>query len=124
MATSRAAATEKVVTDSPENWEWDVVQETPAIKVVFDTIGDVFIGELIGMEHIDNEPAADGSDRSFDQWLFLLEGERYAIADSYSLGEALRKIDPGKWCRIEYVRDVPTARKLNDMKAFRVSVRK
>jgi hypothetical protein len=109
----------------PENWEWDVVKEAAAIKVIFDTIGDNFIGQYKGREFIENEPAADGSDRSFWTFNFLgTDGELYTVPESYDLKEKMEDIEINTWTRLEYVRDVKTARNLNPLKSFRVSVRK
>lgn len=123
--TAAKKATTSVDKTAPENWEWEVKTEGAAIKVIFDTIGDVFIGQYLNREHIQNEPAADGSNRSFYTFNFRgTDDDVYTIGESYALTEAMEDIDPGMWCRITYVRDVPTARKLNPMKAFKVETRK
>lgn len=113
------------VTVSPEDWEWDTVAEGTATRVVFDTIGDSFIGMYIGDEHIEQEPNAKGEDQSFDLFNFRgRDGERYAINKSYALEEAMEKVSEGLWCRITYIRDIPTKRNQNPMKDFKVDVRK
>lgn len=113
------------VSESPEGWEWETVAEGAPLRIIFDTIGDVFIGQYIGEEHIDQEPAADGSDQSFDLFNFRgRDGEKYAINKSYALAEAMQKVNPGDWCRITYIKDVKTSRKLNDMKDFKVDVKR
>lgn len=113
------------VTESPEGWEWDTVAEGAANRVVFDTIGDSFIGQYIGDQHVEREPSADGEDQSFDLFNYRgRDGELYAINKSFALEEAMRKVQPGQWCRITYIKDVPTGRKLNPMKDFKVDVRK
>lgn len=125
MTTAKKTATSAIDPNSPENWEWETKKEAAAIKIIFDTIGDTFIGQYTSKEYIQNEPAADGTDRSF--WVFNFygtNGELYAIGESYSLTEGMEDVDPGQWVRLTYVRDVPTARKLNPMKSFKVEVRK
>jgi hypothetical protein len=113
------------VTESPEGWEWETVAEGAANRVVFDTIGDSFVGKYIGEEHVALEPASDGSDPSFDLYNFRgRDGELYAINKSYALEKAMEKVNAGDWCRVTYIKDVKTARKLNDMKDFRVDIRK
>lgn len=113
------------VTVAPEDWEFETVSEEAPTRIIFDTIGDTFVGQYIGMEHIDREPAADGSDQSFDQFLYRgRDGDRYAIYESFDLKEGMEKVAPGQWCRLTYLKDVKTARNLNPMKSFRVDVRK
>lgn len=128
MATAKKPVEDYVpdadVTQSPEGWEWETVVEGAPARVVFDTIGDSFIGQFIGEEHVDQEPAADGSDPSFDLFLYRgQDGDRYAINKSYALAEAMVKVEPGQWCRITYIKDIATSRKLNPMKDFKVDVR-
>jgi hypothetical protein len=113
------------VTVSPESWEWETVEEGASIRVIFETVGDSFIGQFIGREHVDREPAADGTDQSFDLLLFRgRDTERYTINVSFALDEAMKKVNLNEWVRITYIKDVKTARKLNDMKDFRVDVRR
>lgn len=118
------------VSTSPEGWEWETVAEESAATVVFDTIGDVFIGEYLGSEHIEpengkrNEQSGENED-AFDRFVFRArDGKRYAINKSYKLNAAMEDVDEGQWVRITYVADIETSRKLNPMKDFRVDVRK
>jgi hypothetical protein len=112
-------------TESPEGWEWDTVVEGVPARVVFDTIGDNFIGQFIGREKVELEPAADGSDPSFELFLFRgRDGDRYAVNVSYALEEGMQKVQEGQWCRLTYVKDIKTGRNLNPMKDFKVDVRK
>jgi len=130
MAGKRETATNEVestvdVSTTPDGWEFETVQEESPTRVIFDTIGDQFIGQYIGDEHIDLPPDAEGKDQSFDLFNFRgRDGERYAINKSYSLEQAMEKVNQGDWTRITYVKDVPTKRSLNPMKDFRVEVRK
>src|SRR6185369_13595934 len=112
MATTKA--TVPAVETNPENWEWDVVKEAAGIKVIFDTIGDTFIGQYVGKEFVENEPSADGKDRSF--WNFNFrghDGDLYTIGESYDLKDKMEDIEEGVWVRLEYLRDVKTARNQN-----------
>lgn len=117
------------VTQSPEGWDWNTVAEGTAIKVIFDTIGDSFVGQLLGEEHIDQEPNAKGEDQSFDLYLFRgQDGERYSINQSYALVEAMALVKIDQWCRITYIKDVTTQKSknasgYNAMKDFKVDVR-
>lgn len=113
------------VSTSPEGWEWEtVVDESPTL-VIFDTVGDVFIGQYMGEEHIEQPVDDKGEDQSFDRFNFRgNDGAPYAINKSYKLAEGMSKVDVGDWCRITYIKDIPTNRKLNPLKDFRVDVRR
>lgn len=123
-AAKKAAENDPIdlVTTAPDDWEWDTVAEESAIGVVFEQIGETFIGQYIGRETI----TPDGPDAEpFDRFVFRArDGKRYAINVSYKLAEAMTKVQPDQWTKITYVADVPTGRKLNPMKDFRVDVRK
>lgn len=113
------------VSTAPDEWEWETVAEESATTVIFDTIGDVFVGRFTGEEHIDQPANEKGEDQSFDRFLFVgRDGKRYAINKSYKLNEAMDKVMEGDWCRITYIKDIPTNRKLNPLKDFRVDVRR
>ena len=107
---------------APSEWEWETVVEESATTVIFDTVGDQFVGLYTGSEHIDPD---NGKDEPFDRFVFQgRDGELYAVNKSFKLETAMQDIDPGQWVRITYVKDVPTGRGLNPMKDFRVDVRK
>lgn len=131
MATSRAkSATPEFVdgadpTEVPEDWEWETVAEGAPIGVIFEHIGDVFVGQYAGDHHVEREPSADGKDQSFDLFIFKgRDGERYSLNKSYALNEAMGKVQPGDWCRIEYVKDVKVANWPTPMKDFKVAIRR
>ena len=112
------------VTASPEDWNWETVAKEAPTKIIFDTIGDVFVGKYVGKEHIEREPDAEGKDRSF--WLHKFEGrdgDVYSVNDSFDLNEKMAEDMIGKWVRLTYLKDVKTERGLNAMKSFRVDVR-
>lgn len=113
------------LTTGTENWAWETVVEEAPSRVIFDAIGDTFIGQYVGMEHIDQPPNDKGEDQSFDLFNFRgKDGGLYAVNTSYKLNEAMGdKVNPGDWVRITYVKDLPTNRKQNPMKDFRVDVR-
>jgi hypothetical protein len=115
------------VTEVPDGWEWETTREEVPTGVQFTEKGESFVGLFVEKRHVDREPAADGSDQSFDLYVFTgRDGQPYSIANSYALDEAygIGGMPEGKWMRIEYVKDVKTARGLNDMKDFRIQVRK
>ena len=116
--------------DNPDNWQWETVQEESATRVIFDTIGDEFIGQYKGSEHITPANAgqldADGETiEEFDLFRYIgRNNEPYAINASYSLVTAMEKVKVDEWVRITYTKDLPTKRGLNPMKDFRVDVRR
>lgn len=115
------------VTVAPETWEWDTVREQVPIGVVFDTIGDVFIGRFEKKHHVNREPNANGEDQSFDLYVFTgRNGLPYSLPNSYAMDEAYddNLFTIGDWTRITYIKDVKTGRKQNDMKDLRIEVRK
>lgn len=113
------------VTESPEGWDWETHAEGAPTNVIFDTIGDTFIGKKEGERHVEREPNAKGEDQSFDLYLFRgRDGEMYSINQSYALVEALGDVTDGTWVRIKYIKDIPTARNQSPMKDFKVDVRR
>jgi hypothetical protein len=113
------------VSMTPADWEFETVVEESPTTIVFDTIGDVFVGQYIGTEHIDLPLDKDGKDQSFDRYTFRgRDGELYALNQSYKIEMGMDKAAPGQWVRITYVKDIPTSRGLQPMKDFRIEVRK
>jgi hypothetical protein len=112
-------------TVAPTDWNFEVVHEGTASVVIFENPGDEFVGQYRSEEHIEREPNAKGEDQSFDRFIFIgRDGERYALNKSYALAEAMEKVSTGDWCLIRYTKDVKTSRGQNDMKDFKVLVRK
>lgn len=112
------------VSSLPEGveFEWQNVVERSAIVMQFDKIGDTFIGQYDGVEHIEPENGADDGSDNFDRYVFLRDGNRFAVNMSYKVAKALDGVEKGTWVRIKYVANVPTKRGLNDMKDFVVDV--
>jgi len=115
------------VSTSPEGWEWDTVASEAGTKVIFDEIGDVFVGQFVGVEHI----APEGTDKDgkpkepFDLYMFRgVDDELYSINSSYALVAAMANVEKGQWCRLTYVKNVEVAGRPEPMKSFRVEVRK
>lgn len=116
---------ESLLTTAPDDWEFETVAEESPTVVIFDNIGDAFIGQYTGIEHIDQPVDDQGNDQSFDRLRFVgRDGNPYAINTSFKLKEAFEDVDEGMWVRITYVKDIPTGRKLNPMKDFKVEVRR
>lgn len=105
-----------------------IADESPSV-IVFDQVGDVFIGRYAGKEIITPE---DGETEPFRQDRFrvvtplgdLHEGDWAAIRPGFQLRDAFDKLQPGDVVRIEYLKDIPTGRKLNPLKDFKVQVRR
>jgi len=110
------------VTTVPEDWEFETIVDESATVVIFDTVGDQFVGQYKGTEHID--PGTEDQE-AFDRFLFVgRDSNLYALPMSYKLNTAMEDVKPDQWVRITYVKDIPTGRKLNPMKDFKVEVRK
>lgn len=116
-----ASAVESV-SDYPSEWEWETVADESPSRVIFDTVGDVFVGRYVGDQHIEHEE--EGEDASFDLFLFRGRDEAlYAVNKSYKLVEAMKNVNPDEWVRIEFVKEIPV-KKGNPLKDFRVLVRR
>lgn len=115
------------VTAVPDDWNWETIREEVPTGIQFTEKGESFVGNFVEKRHVDREPSADGTDQSFDIYVFTgRDGNPYSLSNSWALDEAYaggRLVD-GVWCRLEYVKDVKTARGLNDMKDIRVQIRK
>lgn len=121
-AVASPAVDEDLISNAPSDWEFETVTEESPTLVEFDTIGDIFIGQYVGVEHIDPK---NEKDEPFDRFNFRgRDGDLYALNQSYKLEMAMEKIEPGQWVRVTYIKDIPTGRKLNPMKDFRVDVKK
>jgi hypothetical protein len=113
-----------LVSTAPDEWEWETRVEESPTKVIFDEVGDVFVGLYVGPLHIEREPDKEGRDQSFTLYTFRGRDQvLYAINESYQIEEAMKSVDAGVWVRITYMKDIDTARGQNPMKDFRVDVR-
>lgn len=127
-----AKAAKNVVDETPDvstvpiDWEFETVVEESATGIIFDTVGDQFVGQYKGTEHIDPGTVdKEGKSKAFDRFLFVgRDGNLYAVPMSYKLDKAMDEIEEGQWVRITYVKDIPTGAGLNPMKDFKVEVRK
>jgi len=110
-----------MVTSAPDEWEFETVAEESGIKVVFENVGDVFVGQYIGVEHIEPE---NGKDEPFDLLTFRGRDQRlYSVNTSYKLSRAMEKVTAGDWVRITYVKAIATGR-AEPLKDYRVEVKK
>lgn len=112
---------------APTDWDFETVADESPTTVIFDKVGDVFLGLYKGTEHIVTGKIDEqtGKPEEFDRFVFRgRNGELYAINQSYKLDATFEDIKPETWVRITYVKDIPTNRKLNPLKDFKVDVRK
>jgi len=108
-------------------WEWKTVADESPTTVIFDTIGEAFVGQYKGSEHIVTGKIDEktGKPEEFDRFLFRArDSQPYAINKSYKLDAAMEDVEIDAWVRITYVKDIPTNRNLNPLKDFKVDVRK
>lgn len=115
---------ESLVTTAPDEWEFETVAEESAITVIMEEVGDSFVGQYVGEEHIapDNDSAKQFE--PFDRYTFRGRDNRmYALNQSYKLSRAMDGVAEGQWVRITLVKFIPSS-KGNDIKDYRVEVRK
>jgi len=117
-----------LISTAPEDWEFETVAEESPTHVLFDTVGDVFIGQYqarITIEHtvpVDKDHP-EGINR-FDLFTFRgRDGVLYAVNTSGKLDEAMKEVDSGQWVRLTLIKFIPS-KKGNDFKDFRVEVKK
>lgn len=98
--------------------EWtDVGSETPT-RVVFDTIGDEFIGT-----YNERRTITPNESDPFDILVFTgTDGNLYSMS-GFKLLQTFEDIDPGTQCRILYTKDVPIKGQVSPMKDFKVQVK-
>ena len=107
--------------DFPDEWEYETVSTDFPNRVVFDRIGDEFIGLYKGTEKVS---PSNPDDKPFRMYNFEgRDGQPYAVSDYTRLRKAMESVRPGKWVRIRYVADIPTSQD-NPMMDFVVDVRK
>lgn len=113
------ASTENKST-TPETEEWVTVSDQSAlsqeIKMVFEVIGDEFVGIWEGFRTI---PSPDGG---FKQARFSDEGgETYFVNANYSLADGLANVRLKSKVRITYIADLDTGQ-ANPMRVYKVDV--
>lgn len=97
--------------------EWTTVQDESPDVIIFDTVGDQFIGTYVGTEEIENEG------ETFTRFLFRNDKGFFAINSSYRLAQGMGKVQTGELVRLTYIKNVDTSSgKLNPMKDIKVEV--
>lgn len=98
---------------------WETVQDESPDRIIFDTIGDTYVGLFLGIEHVIPE---SNPEEDFYQAHFYDEDSPKVIAGGYSLMRALQKVEVGREARMLYVKDIDTGKK-DPMKDFKVWAR-
>jgi hypothetical protein len=105
----------------PDAAQWTTVSEDTEeeIKIIFDTIGDEFIGTYLGTRTLTN------NDEQYVQFRFRGSdnGETYFTNGSHSLRQGMSTVRPGQLCKITYAKDIDTGQE-SPMRSFRVEVAK
>lgn len=112
------------VSTSPEGWEWETVHDESPTIVLFDQVGETFVGQEAGKKYVEMPPGDKGEDESFHIYLFRgRDGELYGMYESYAMTEGMKAVPSGAWVRITFVSEIPV-KKGQPMKNLRFDVRK
>jgi hypothetical protein len=96
--------------------QWDQATEESPDRIIFDTVGDTFVGTYEGRTTISNPKGDD-----FDQLLFRgLDHHLYAISPSYKLNIAFQEIKIGTMSKMVYLKDIDVgqASPMKDIQVF------
>ena len=104
----------------PTAYEWDIVHEESPDQIVFDTIGDEYVGLYLGAEVIEFESKKNKNEvETFTQHRFRDPGGITVINGGYELNAELAKIAPDTMLRIRLMKLVDVGQ--NDpMKSYRI----
>lgn len=98
---------------------WVNVHEEAADQLVFDTIGDEYIGMYTGSEEI--APDEDSPEDTFTQLRFRDDDGAKVVNAGFELKKAFSKIEPHTRVRITLVKFVDVGQP-SPMKSYRVDV--
>ena len=113
-----------LLTTAPEEWEFETVIDEVPTRIKFETPGESVILQYVRKEHVDQPVDREGKDQSFDLLIWKgRDGKPYSLNVSYKLDQAMEFVKPEDWCRLTYVKDVPTARNQNPMQDIKVERR-
>jgi hypothetical protein len=96
--------------------QWQTVVEEAGLQIVFNAIGDEFVGQFNGARH-----AMNGDDEFTILTFRGTDGEAYQTNAGWKLREGFSDIPAGSIVRIKYVKDVETGGP-SPMKDFRIDV--
>lgn len=109
-----------LLTSAPDEWEFETVSDESPARIVFEKVGETFVGQYVGMEHIQPENGED----PFDLYVFRgRDGNLYSLNNSFKIEKGMQDVKPDAWVRVTYVKEIPV-KKGNPMKDFKVEVRK
>jgi hypothetical protein len=109
-----------VLSTAPDDWEFETIIEESPTGIVFDTVGDCFIGQYLDRVTIEPENGKD----PFDLFRFRgFDGGLYAVNPSGKLDKGMSTVKEGDWVRITLIKFIPS-NKGNDFKDFRVEIKK
>jgi hypothetical protein len=94
----------------------DPAQTTEETKIVFDTIGDEFVGTYLGMREVDG-----GENGRYKQARFAVGDDLYFTNANYSLRNGLKDVRPGTLTRVEFTSEQDTGQ-ASPMRVFTVQV--
>lgn len=101
---------------------WETVSDESPTRIIFDTIGDQFIGTYLGHELIDDPAGGE----PFDYIMIRgTDGHLYSASAGYKLKDAFESVNEGDLVRITYVKDVDMGKEgRNPMKDYKVDVKR
>lgn len=124
MADSKTVVNAAKADVAPMDWdnvEWQTVVAESGTQIVFDEIGDVFVGLYLGSRIVEFVNPK-GETETFTLLTFKgTDGEIYQTNAGWKLQEGFRDIPAQSITRITRVKDVDTGRK-DPMKDFRIDV--
>lgn len=110
-----------LLTTAPDEWEFETVTDETPTRIQFTTFGESVILQYVEQIHVEQPLDREGKDQSFDLLIWKgRDGKPYSLNISYKLKQAMETVKPGDWCRLTYIKDVPTARNMNPMQDIKV----
>lgn len=103
------------------DFQWSNVHEEAPDQVLFENIGDKFVGLYLGSEVIEFEDSK-GDHQEFTQLKFRIPAGPVVINAGYELREAFKSIAPESMVRIELIKFVKIRNQQSPMSSFRVDV--
>jgi hypothetical protein len=104
--------------DTNENG-WEVRQDETPDRLIFNTIGDEYVGLFLGIVTITPE---DTEEEPFQQVLLRDDDSPKAINAGYKLLQAFAKVRTGEEVKVKYVKDIDV-KQASAMKDFKVWAR-
>jgi hypothetical protein len=109
-----------------EGFQWETVHTEAPTQIVFENVGDTFIGLYIGKEVVEFEVKSGknkGDMEEFTQLSFLVNDEPYAINAGYDLVRGFKNIPENTYVRIQLRKMVDVGHQ-SMLKSYRVDIAK